>query len=97
MMLIKGASVPIGVAAELAKVEVRDIRQWAAAGALTIELQGGMEVVRLDRVEELTDPSWRASPDSRREALRARLKGATTDTLSVTGLQERARESADTA
>ena len=90
-MLIKGASVPIGVAAELANVEVRAIRQWAAAGALGIDWQGDMEVVQLDKVQQLSG-SWRGSPSSRREALRGRLRGVTIDDLSVTGLQQLARE-----
>lgn len=91
-MLIKGASVPIRVAAELANVEVRAIRQWAAIGALKIEWQGDMEVVRLDKVQQVSGSSWRGSPDSRREALRGHLQGVTIDTLSVTGLQQLARE-----
>nr|MBA2599185.1 hypothetical protein [Actinomycetota bacterium] len=90
-MLIKGASVPIGVAAELANVEVRAIRQWAAIDALEIEWQGDMEVVQLDKVQQLSGSS-RESPDSRREALRGRLRGVTIDDLSVTDLQQLARE-----
>lgn len=90
-MLIKGASVPIGVAAELANVEVRAIRQWAAIGALTIDWQSDMEVVQLDKVQQLS-ASWGGSPDYRREALRGRLRGVTIDDLSVTGLQQLARE-----
>jgi hypothetical protein len=89
-MLIQGASVPIHAAAELANVEVRAIRQWAATGALTIEARGDMEVVRLDQVKALSGTPWR-SPSRRGEALRGRMAGETTQTLSVLDLQEKAR------
>lgn len=91
-MLIQGASVPIHAAAELANVEVRTIRQWAATGALTIQSQGDMEVVRLDEVKALSSTSWRRSPSRRGEALRGRMAGGTTETLSVLELQEKARD-----
>lgn len=91
-MLVKGASVPIDVAAELANVEVRAIRQWAAMDALKIEWRGGMEVVPLDQVQTLSGWAGRTGSDPRRAALRGRLRGVMTDTLSVTGLQELARE-----
>jgi hypothetical protein len=91
-MLIQGASVPIHAAAELANVEVRAIRQWAATGALAIELQGDMEVVRLDEVKALSGTPWRGSPSRRGEALRGRMAGETTETLSVLDLQEKARD-----
>jgi hypothetical protein len=91
-MLIKGASVSIQAAAELANVEVRAIRQWAASGALTIETQGDTEVVRLDEVKALSGSSWRRSPSGRGAALRGRMAGETTETLSVLDLQELARD-----
>jgi hypothetical protein len=90
-MLIQGASVPIHAAAELANVEVRAIRQWAATGALKIASHGDMEVVRLDEVKALSGTPWRRSPSRRGEALRGRMAGETTETLSVLDLQERAR------
>ena len=96
-MLIKGASVPIHAAAELANVEVRAIRQWAATGALTIECRGDMEVVRLDEVKALSGTPWRRSPSRRGEALRGRMAGETTETLSVLDLQEKARDREETA
>jgi hypothetical protein len=74
-MLIEGASLPLHLAAELATVEVRTIRQWAATGALDIELLGVIEVVRLDKVQALAGSSGRASPSRRREALRGGLRG----------------------
>jgi hypothetical protein len=91
-MLIKGASVPIHAAAELANVEVRAIRQWAATGALAIESRGDMEVVRLDKVKALSATPSRWSPSRRGEALRGRMAGETTETLSVLDLQEKARD-----
>lgn len=91
-MLMKGASVPIHAAAELANVEIRAIRQWAATGSLTIESRGDMEVVRLDEVKALSGTRWRRSPSRRGEALRGRMAGETTETLSVLDLQEKARD-----
>lgn len=93
LMLVRGASVPIDVAAELANVEVRVIRQWAAIDALKIEWRGGMEVVPLDQVQTLS--GWagrRTGSNPRHAALRGRLRGVMTDTLSVTGLQKLAQE-----
>lgn len=89
-MLIQGASVPIHAAAELVNVEVPAIRQWAATGALTIEFRGDMEVVRLDEVKALSGTPGKRSP-SRGEALRGRMAGETTETLSVLDLQDKAR------
>jgi hypothetical protein len=83
LMLIQGASVPIHAAAELANVEVRAIRQWAATGALAIESRGDMEVVRLDKVKALSATPSRRSPSQHGEALRGRMAGETTETLSV--------------
>jgi hypothetical protein len=91
-MLIQGASVPIHAAADVANVEVRAIRQWAATGALTIESRGDMEVVRLDEVKALSGTPWKRSPSRRGEALRGRMAGETTETLSVLDLQEKARD-----
>jgi hypothetical protein len=96
-MLIKGASVSIHAAAELANVEVRVIRQWAATGALTIGLQGDMEVVRLDEVKALSGTPWRRSATRRGETLRGRMAGEATETLSVLDLQERARDREESA
>jgi hypothetical protein len=76
---------------ELANVEVGAIRQWAASGALTIESRGEMEVVRLDEVKALSGTPRRRSPSRRGEALRGRMAGETTQTLSVLDLQEKAR------
>lgn len=89
-MLIKGGSVSIYAAAELANIEVQKIRQWAATGALTIESQGEMEVVRLDEVRALSGTPWRRSPSRRGEALQGRMAGEMTQTLSVLDLQEQA-------
>jgi hypothetical protein len=96
-MLIKGASVPIHAAAELANIEVRAIRQWAATGALTIESRGDMEVVRLDEVKALSGTPWRRSASRRGEALRERKAGEATETLSVLELQEKARDGEEPA
>jgi hypothetical protein len=91
-MITKGASVSIHAAAELVNVDVGDLRRWASTGALKIEWQGDLEVVRLDEVTALSDQSWRRGPNRRGEALRARMAGATTDTLSVLDLQQLARD-----
>ena len=90
-MLIKGAYVSIHAAAELVNVEVHKIRQWAATGALTIESRGDMEVVRLDEVKALSGTPWRRSASREGEALRGRMAGEATATLSVLDLQNTAR------
>ena len=91
--MMPSGSVLIEAAAELAHVEVRTIRQWAAIGALEIEWRGDMEVVRLDRVKFLSSAWNMPSRDpGERQALRGLLGDATVDTPSVTGLQQLARE-----
>jgi hypothetical protein len=86
----KHASVTVDAAARLAGVDKASIRRWSETGALQIRRLGDMEVVRLDEVQALKGPA-RTEPKTGRAALRKRLRGASTDTLSVTDLQERAR------
>jgi hypothetical protein len=87
-------SVPIEAAAELALVDVRTIRQWAAIGAIEIERRGETEVVPLDRLKFLVSTWNIPSRDrsSERVAIRGLLGEARVLTPSVTGLQELARE-----
>ena len=92
--MMPNGSVPIEAAAELADVDVRTIRQWAAIGAIEIEWRGEMEVVRLDRLKFLVS-TWEMpgrDRSSQREAIRGLLGDATIITPSVTSLQELARE-----
>ena len=86
----KHASVTLDAAAELAGVDQASIRRWSETGSLKIRQLGDMEVVRLDEVQALKGPA-RTEPRTGRAALRKRLRGATTETLSVTDLQEQAR------
>jgi hypothetical protein len=86
----KHASVTLDAAAELAGVDRASIRRWSETGAIKIRTLGDMEVVRLDEVNALKGPA-RPEPRTGRAALRKRLRGATTDTLSVVDLQEQAR------
>jgi hypothetical protein len=86
----KHASVTVDAAARLAGVDQASIRRWSETGALQIRQLGDMEVVRLDEVHALKGPP-RTEPRTGRAALRERLRGATTETLSVTDLQEQAR------
>ena len=92
--MMPNGSVLLEAAAELARVDVRTIRQWAAIGAVEIEWRGEMEVVRLDRVKFLAS-AWTITTRTRaseREAIRGLLGDTSVDTPSVTGLQELARE-----
>ena len=86
-------SVLLETAAELAHVDARTIRQWAAIGAIEIEWQGDREIVRLDRVKFLAS-AWsppRPSPGAERRALRGLLGETTVGTPSVRELQQLAR------
>ena len=86
----KHASVTVDAAAQLAGVDEASIRRWSETGSLKIRRLGDMEVVRLDEVHALKGPA-RTEPRTGRAALRKRLRGATTETLSVTDLQDQAR------
>jgi hypothetical protein len=89
--VVSGASVPIQAAGELTSVDVEQIRRWAAVGAVEIEQQGDLEVVRLDVVEALS-ASPPAPGGDRRYMLRRLLDGASLETKSVIELQMLARE-----
>ena len=86
----KHASVTVAAAARLTGVDQAAIRRWSETGALKIRQLGDMEVVRLDEVHALKGPA-RTETRTGRAALRKRLRGATTETLSVIDLQEQAR------
>ena len=88
----KKASVTIEAAAELADVDAATIRHWSEVGALEIRHVGDMEVVRLDRVELLSQSPRAATKVIRNAGLRARLGDATIETPSVIDLQELARD-----
>lgn len=92
-MLIRGAAVPIEVAAELVDVQVSAIRRWASIGSLELESRGDMEVVRLDRVRHLASVSPpRRDRGDVRQTLRGLLRGAELSTPSVLALQRLAQE-----
>lgn len=86
------ASVSIQAAADLAGVDVGQIRRWAEVGGLEIQRRGGLEIVVLDRVMALLASSKHRGHGSGRDALRARLEDATIDTPSVVNLQQLARD-----
>ena len=87
-------TVTIEVAAELMNVEVRAIREWAAIGSLEIERRGDEEAVHLGQVKTLARSPLgsQGGGESRRGTLRVLLRDAKTDTESIAGLQELARE-----
>jgi hypothetical protein len=94
-MVGEDGTVSIESAAELMRVEVREIRQWSAIGSIQIERRGDVELVHLGQVQALA-----RSPivigdrkDVQRSGLRALLRGAkSVDAQSVAGLQALARE-----
>jgi hypothetical protein len=90
----KHASVTIEAAARLVDVDVATIRHWSDVGSIEIERRGDMDVVRLDRVRQLTSSS-RAGAGSRSGSLRALLRDAEQiESPSVVGLQELVRAKA---
>lgn len=91
-MLNRNGSVPIQAAAELAGVDVGQIRRWAEIDGLEIHRRGHVETVVLDRVMALSASARRRQGSRGRDTLRARLADATIDTPSVFGLQQIARD-----
>ena len=91
-MLSRNASVPLTTAAELAGVDVGQIRRWAEIGGLEIQRRGHEETVVLDRVMALSASARRRGASSDRDGLRARLADAKVQNPSVYGLQELARD-----
>jgi hypothetical protein len=95
-MVGEDGSVTIEAAAELMNIEVRVIREWSAIGSLQIERRGDEEVVHLGQVRALirSPLGSGAGVEPRRGALRMLLRDTRTDTESIAGLQELARERA---
>jgi hypothetical protein len=93
-MVGEDGSVTIEAAAELMNIEVRVIREWSAIGSLQIERRGDEEVVHLGQVRALirSPLGSGAGVEPRRGALRMLLRDTRTDTESIAGLQELARE-----
>jgi hypothetical protein len=90
----KYASVTIEAAARLVDVDVATIRHWSDVGSIEIEHRGDMDVVRLDRVRQLTSSS-RAGARTPFGWLRALLRDAEkVESPSVVILQELVREKA---
>jgi hypothetical protein len=85
-------SVKIEAAAELMDIEVRAIREWSAIGSLHIEYRGNDEVVHLGQLMALVRSGSGESAETRRGRLRVLLRDTRTDTESIAGLQELARE-----
>jgi hypothetical protein len=90
-VLPRNASVTIDEAAELAGIDVEQIRRWAAIDGLQIQGRGARELVLLDQVMALAAAARRRNPKSR-SALVARLADARVRNPSVTGLQQAARD-----
>lgn len=93
-MVGEDGSVTIEAAAELMGIEVRVIREWSAIGSLQIERRGDEEVVHLAQVRTLVRSPLGSGEgaEPRRGALRLLLRDTRTDTESIAGLQELARE-----
>jgi hypothetical protein len=92
----RGESVSIQAAAEMAGVDVGQIRRWAEIDGLEIQRRGHLETVILDRVMALSASARRPSAGSTRDALRARLADAAeVGHRSVSSLQELARDRSD--
>jgi len=91
-MPMRNESVPIQAAADIAGVDVGQIRRWAEIDGLEIQRRGHVETVILDRVMALS--AWGGGPPPRagRGPLRARLADAAIENPSVSGLQELARD-----
>ena len=93
-MVAQDGSVTIDAAAELLHIDVRTIREWSAIGSLQIERRGDEEVVHLGQVKALVRSPLGSGGGvgPRRGALRVLLRDTRTDTESIAGLQELARE-----
>jgi hypothetical protein len=94
-MSFRAESVSIQAAADLAGVDVGQIRRWAAIDGLEIHRRGHIETVVLERVMALSASARRRSASKDRDALRARLEDARVETPSVSSLQELARDRGD--
>jgi hypothetical protein len=95
-MSTRNGPVLIQAAADLAGVDVGQIRRWADVGGVEIQRRGGLETVPLERVMALSASARRLRAGSDRDALRARLADAKVQNRSVSALQQIARGDSST-
>ena len=89
------ASVTVEAAARSVDVDVDRIRHWSDVGALEIQRRGHTDLVRLDQVRALATSARMGTDSASTGSLRALLRDAAEiESVSVSGLQELAREKA---
>jgi hypothetical protein len=89
---MRNGPVPIQSAAELAGVDVGQIRRWAEIGGVDIQGRGGVETVLLEQVMALSASDRRRRARADRGSLRARLADAKSQASSISELQQVARD-----
>jgi hypothetical protein len=89
---MRNGPVPIQAAADLAGVDVGQIRRWADAGGIEINKRGGVETVVLELVMAFSASERRRRARADRGSLRARLADARVQDQSISELQQIARD-----
>jgi hypothetical protein len=90
-MSMRNGPVPIQAAADVAGIDVWQIRRWADLGSVEIQQRGGVETVVLELVMAMAASARRRRPGGVRDSLRARLADAKVQDRSVSDLQQIAR------
>lgn len=91
-MTTRTGPIPIHAAAELAGIDVGQIRRWADIGGIEIQGRGSVETVLLEQVMALSAPDRRRRARSDRGSLRARLADAKVQDRNISDLQQIARD-----
>ena len=93
-MSTRSRPVPIQSAADVAGIDVWQIRRWADMGSVEIQQRGGVETVVLELVMAMAASARRRRPGGVKDSLRARLADAKVQDQerSVSDLQRIARD-----
>ena len=91
-MSTRNGPTPIQAAADLAGVDIAQIRRWADVGGIEIQRRGGIETVILERVMALSASVRRRRSGGDRDSLRARLADAEAENRKIPDPQHVARD-----
>jgi hypothetical protein len=79
--------VRLQAAADLAGVDVNQIRRWADIGGVEIQRRGGMETVAIEQVVAMSASARRLRAGYGRDSLRARLADGKVQKRSISDLE----------
>lgn len=86
-MSTQSGPVRLQAAADLAGVDVNQIRRWADIGGVEIQRRGGLETVAIEQVVAMSASARRLRTGYGRDSLRARLADGKVQKRSISDLE----------